>query len=552
LSAAEFGKIEILRYLNQTVDDSVKHSLDKNNLSALVLAASFANKETVQFLIEELNFDQNKYYPIGYFYLFAAIGGKTDTLRYLNRTVNYSVKRARFRDNHSALTLASLAGHKETVQYLIEELKFDPADSGSKGRNTFLSAAANGKIEILRYLNTTVDDSVKQARDDYNNSALTLAAYSGNKGTVQFLIEELNFNPAATESHGRNAFLIAAIGHKLKTPGFSDTKIETLRYLNSILDDSVKKARDDNNNTALTLAARLGNKKTVQFFIEELNADPSDEGALGRNAFLAAAEGGKVDTLRYLNKIVDDSVKQARDDYNNSALTVAAICGNKESVQVLIEEFNFNPASAEYKGRNAFLNAASTGKIETVCYLNEIIDDAVKQARDINNNSALILAARSGNKETVQYLIEELKFNPADSGYAGGNTFLHAAASGKIETLRYLNEIVGNAVKQARDDQNDSALTLAARYGNKETVKFLIEDLNFDPAYTGYNGRNAFLKAAEGGKIEILRYLNERVDDAVKQVRDDDNESATTLARLAGHEEIVQFLIHSIGNTRDE
>ena len=55
------------------------------------------------------------------------------------------------------------------------------------------------------------------------------------------------------------------------------------------------------------------------------------------------------------------------------------------------------------------------------------------------------------------------------------------------------------------------------------------------------------MSAAEGGKIEILRYINEIVDDSVKQARDEDGDMALTLAARNGYDEIVQFLVEEAG-----
>ena len=49
------------------------------------------------------------------------------------------------------------------------------------------------------------------------------------------------------------------------------------------------KGRDNNGDTALTLAGALGSKETVKLLINEFNADVHELGAYGRNCFLIAA-----------------------------------------------------------------------------------------------------------------------------------------------------------------------------------------------------------------------------------------------------------------------
>ena len=52
---------------------------------------------------------------------------------------------------------------------------------------------------------------------------------------------------------------------------------------------------------------------------------------------------------------------------------------------------------------------------------------------------------------------------------------------------------------EAKDDNDDTALTLASRLDLKETVELLINGCNVDIHQTGYYGRNCFLTAAIGG-----------------------------------------------------
>ena len=63
-------------------------------------------------------------------------------------------------------------------------------------------------------------------------------------------------------------------------------------------------------------------------------------------------------------------------------------------------------------------------------------------------------------------------------------------------------------LKNARDNHNDTALTLAAEFADKDSVQFLIEEIGINPTETGFQGRNCFLSAARGRKIETLKYLN--------------------------------------------
>ena len=51
---------------------------------------------------------------------------------------------------------------------------------------------------------------------------------------------------------------------------------------------------------------------------------------------------------------------------------------------------------------------------------------------------------------------------------------------------------------------------LASSSGNLKIVKFLIDELNFDPAVEGYLGADSFAQACKKRKINIVNFLAKR------------------------------------------
>ena len=70
---------------------------------------------------------------------------------------------------------AAYFADKDTVQSLIEEIGMNPTETGFLGRNCFLSAAAGGKIETLKYLNSNFPE-LKNGLDNYGRRALDIAS----------------------------------------------------------------------------------------------------------------------------------------------------------------------------------------------------------------------------------------------------------------------------------------------------------------------------------------------------------------------------------------
>merc|ERR1712110_78600 len=274
--------------------------------------------------------------------------------------------------------------------------------------------------------------------------------------------------------------------------------------------------------------------------IPKINPDINFKDSLRRNRFLIAAFNNEIEVLRYLDSL-ESNLKHGRDDERNTALTLASRYASKETVQILVEEMNFNVSEVGAIDRNSLLSAARGGKDDTVRYLLSV-DPSLKNTRDYEESTVLTLASEYANKSTVQFLINDFGIDPSALGFVGRNSFLSAAVGSKIETLRYLNDKYPS-LKNARDDESDTALTLASEIANIATVQFLIEEVGLDPSELGMDGRNSFLCAAKGGKLETLRYLN-GIDPSLKNERDGWEDSALS---LASDTEVISYLKNELG-----
>merc|ERR1712154_200860 len=128
-----------------------------------------------------------------------------------------------------------------------------------------------------------------------------------------------------------------------------------------------KNGKDDSQGNALGSAARFADKNTVQFLVETLEVDETETGFNGRNCFLLAASGARIETMKYLNSKFPD-LKNGKDDNQHTALTLAAELADKNTVQFIIEQLEMDETETGFMGRNCFLQAAAGGKIETMRY----------------------------------------------------------------------------------------------------------------------------------------------------------------------------------------
>ena len=195
-------------------------------------------------------------------------------------------------------------------------------------------------------------------------------------------------------------------------------------------------SNDEVNATGLTLASERGATEIVELLIKKYNSDVHKTGFVGRNCFLAAAEGGQLETLKFLHS-VNKTLFQATDDNGDTALTLACTFGEKATVEWLISELRVNFHETGRFGRNCFLSAACGGKIEIMKYLHTV-DEDLCQARDDDSNTALIIASRYGSKDSVEVLVNLFKADIYETGFEDQNCFAAAADRGKRDSLKYL------------------------------------------------------------------------------------------------------------------
>ena len=152
-------------------------------------------------------------------------------------------------------------------------------------------------------------------------------------------------------------------------------------------------------------------------------------------------------------------------------------------------------------GRTCFLVAAAGGMTDLVAHLGLVYPKLCK-ARDLDDETALTLAAKWGFESTVKLLNSRLKLNVIECGFEGRNCFHIAAQFGNDELLTYLGDTYPDLCG-IKNYQGHTALTLACCSGKLSTVKLLIERIKCDVRETGPYGRNIFLLAAEAGKTDI-------------------------------------------------
>ena len=124
----------------------------------------------------------------------------------------------------------------------------------------------------------------------------------------------------------------------------------------------------------------------------------------------------------------------------------------------------------------------------------------------------LHVAAKNGQLEIVQYLIQKGIDIDVKGGTFDASALNLAAGSGYIEIVKYLIE-AGAELDATLAKRNP--LFGAIYGGHKEVVEFLVEKgIDITIRYTGENikNMNAYEYAREFGQTEIAEYLKQKMD----------------------------------------
>jgi len=215
---------------------------------------------------------------------------------------------------------------------------------------------SHGSSDVVENLATKHPELINSV-DEENNNGLHLASRQGSLETVMYLIETLKMDPSVRGLFGRNSFINACYGGHLQIVKKLATKHPEL--INTV---------DENNDNGLHLASGRGSLEIVMYLIETLTMDPTVKGEYGRNSFIYACYGGKLEIVKYLATEHPELINTV-DEYNYNGLHLASRQGNLETVMYMIESLKMDPAVNGSFGRNSYINACSSGKLEIVKYL---------------------------------------------------------------------------------------------------------------------------------------------------------------------------------------
>ena len=552
LCAACTGHLELFKYLIEKGSNIYREKRD--GMNCLHIAAANGHLRLCKVLLENYKFDLKMINDDGWSaLLYAAEAGHLELFQYLTGKGSNVYRRKR--DGMTCLHIAARNGCLRLCKMLLDNYNFDLEMMDDDGWSALLCAACTGHLELFKYLIEKGSNIYREKRDGMN--CLHIAAANGHLRLCKVLLENYKFDLQMINDDGWSALLYAAeAGH-----------LELFQYLTGKGSNVYRRKRDGM--TCLHIAASNGRLRLCKMLLDNYNFDLEMMDDDGWSALLCAACTGHLELFKYLIEKGSNIYREKRDGMN--CLHIAALNGHLRLCKLLLENYNFDLEMIDEDGWCALLCAACTGHLELFKYLIEKDNDIYRRKRDgmnflhiaaanghlclckvlletykldlqmtdDNGWSVLHLAAKAGNVELFQYLIDKGSDVYRQNG--DGMNCLHIAAmNGHLRLCKKLLEIC-NVDLQMIDDHGWSVLHFVSEDGNLELFQYLIHKVN-DVYRPNGDGMNCFHIAAANGHLRLCKVLLEtyKLD---LQMTDDNGWSVLHLAAKAGNVELFQYLI---------
>eukprot|EP00391_Amoebophrya_sp_Ameob2_P011826 CAMPEP_0178981940 /NCGR_PEP_ID=MMETSP0795-20121207/223_1 /TAXON_ID=88552 /ORGANISM="Amoebophrya sp., Strain Ameob2" /LENGTH=1858 /DNA_ID=CAMNT_0020672537 /DNA_START=108 /DNA_END=5681 /DNA_ORIENTATION=- len=290
-------------------------------------------------------------------------------------------------------------------------------------------------------------------------------------------------------------------------------RIQQCRFINPFQGFN---ACDNDGRNGFLRAIRSGyggaTKALLQYLIK--HSEKFDPGFLdaadkdGNNAFHQAIYRCSIETvellLRYKHKFRADFISVKNNGGNNALLLAASF--SEPITRMILEEESFHGANEKnQEGVNAFLRAASMGRMD-ICrllYSHKQFDREGINEVDRHGNNALLLSAGYGNAAICNFLLngeakEVFTHSINSMNNRGDSLLIVSAENGYSEFCRTLSADPEFALHYHRNTEGVTALLAAARRGYVGVCEFFVLEERYrgQLEVTDNLGNNAFLYAA--------------------------------------------------------
>ena len=493
--AARHGHRRLLAWLLRKNAAGI-HRICRNGDSPLLIAACHGHGETVKLLVQNGADTALVNYAGSNVLMLAATSSESLALWLCKAGIN--IHRIDFSGNN-AFTLAAQSGFFQLMQTL-EQLGINIHQVNQNNDNAFTLVAGQGSLRWCQWL-AGKGSNIHQVNCQHHN-AVTLAALAGSGPLLQWLCTEgadLQQIPNAAEYGGEHlvvtcqpysfnaAILAASAGHFAEAQWLMQQGLSLHQ-------------RDYFGRNAVTQAVRQGQLDAVQWLIAQgIIPDHFPDGFSDYfknyqdNAMSLAGRLGHLHIVQWLHQNGG-----SLDDWNDERilLIMAARRGDLPMTQWLCQQ-GADIGRLDNTEANTLSAAVSSGHLRLSQWL---VGQGAEDIPDIDDNDALMLAAKGGHNAIFRWLIRSRRLDDRQAN----DLLLRALRSGHRSLAVWL------CLKVCRsfcgvDNKDRNALMLAARHGFLWLTQWLSEhtpDINT----VGHKG-SALMLAAANGHLPVVQWL---------------------------------------------
>jgi ankyrin repeat domain-containing protein 50 len=290
--------------------------------------------------------------------------------------------------------------------------------------------------------------------------------------------------------------------------------------------------------TPLCEASRNGFSDIIPILLQHPSIEINFQKEDGQTALQIAAHLGQTDITHLL--LQHPTIDINCSDKNGwTALTAAVDCGHADIVRLLLAHKDIDISASRVGEPGFWVSISQKFYSEGECMTLPL---DLRLQLGIKLSESLYLAARDGDKDIVELLLQRPDIEP-NAHYGRYNTTpLHEAISGGhlkvVEVLLLHPQIDVNSV----DEDGRSALIYVAKEGHSDIGNALLQRSDIDINLVDKNGWSALMFAANRGYSDIVNTLLQRSDTDINQP-DHTGWTPLTEAVDEGHAETVRILL---------
>ncbi|KAF5895516.1 serine/threonine-protein phosphatase 6 regulatory ankyrin repeat subunit B-like, partial [Clarias magur] len=485
--------------------------------------------------------DEDGHIPL----LLAVKAGNVGIVKELLSDLSESQLKAKTKENgDTALHICCRRRHADMARVLIE-FNANLNCQNDEGQTPLHIAAWEDDQTMLKFFyHRAANPNIADTLDKF---PLHIAAERGHTTAVEVLTELFNSNILERTKDGSTLLHIAS-------------RFGNLEMLQSLLKKGVPlHMADKSGAVCLHVAARFGHTTVVKVLLQKgLHVDATNKDGL--TALHVAVENCKPKVVQIL--LGSGAQVQLRGGKAlEMPLHIAARVKDGEKVAEMLLKSGAEVNTEQENGETAMHIAARHGNLQTVRTLLEEGADLTWTSKA--EETPLHVAVRHCHADIVELILEYLTWERRREGAElcvgqanqKGETNLHLAAEiqkdivhGDDEDVLIIRTLMEyNAdITAATRELEETPIHYCARIGNVAVLQEMLNNVPSSCLQTAINkqdktGRSPLLLAAELGHMEVVRLLlkrNARVD-----VFDEEGKSALHLAAERGHEEIAHILL---------